>query len=152
GSGEAVGADFASVDSLRKLDTLRESVLTLSNYHRDGAPLMYRWGLYAGDALYPEARRVYFARFKQLLFAQAQGNDLTSLSGLPATPGPDYQPTYDALKAYLITTSNHDKSDKAFLTPVLMKWWQSGRDAGSDRQQLAQKQFDFYADELKIEN
>ncbi len=152
GSGEAVGADFASVDSLRKLDTLRESVETLSGYHRDGAPLMYRWGLYAGDALYPEARRVYFARFKQLLFAQTQTNDLASLSGLPATPGPDYQPTYDALKAYLITTSNHDKSDKTFLTPVMMKWWQAGRDAGADRQQLAQKQFDFYADELKLEN
>jgi type VI secretion system protein ImpL len=152
GSGEAVGADFASVDSLRKLDVLRQSVETLSTYHRQGAPFMYRWFLYIGDDLYPEARKVYFARFKQLLFAQAQSNDLTFLAGLPATPGPEFQPTYDALKAYLITTSNHDKSTKPFLAPVLMKYWQNGRNADPERQALAQKQFEFYADELKDEN
>jgi type VI secretion system protein ImpL len=152
GSGEAVGADFASVDSLRKLDTLRQSVETLSTYHREGAPLMYRWFLYIGDDLYPEARKVYFARFKQLLFAQAKSNDLAFLSGLPATPGPEFQPTYDGLKAYLITTSNHDKSTKAFLAPEMMKWWQNGRNADPERQRLAQKQFEFYSDELKDAN
>ena len=72
--------------------------------------------------------------------------------GLPATPGPDYGPTYDALKAYLITTSHHDKSTKLFLTPVLMKWWTNGRTVDADRAQLAQKQFDFYADQLKEDN
>ncbi len=152
GSGEAVGADFASVESLRKLDVLRQSVETLSTYHREGAPTMYRWGLYIGDALYPEARKVYFARFKQLLFNQTQANDLAYLTGLPATPGPEYQPTYDALKAYLITSSNHDKSTKLFLSPEMMKLWQTGRNADPERQQLAQKQFEFYADELKLEN
>jgi type VI secretion system protein ImpL len=152
GSGEAVGADFASVDSLRKLDVLRQSVETLSTYHREGSPFMYRWLLYIGDDLYPEARKVYFARFKQLLFAQSQGNDLTFLAGLPATPGPEFQPTYDALKAYLITTSNHDKSTKPFLAPEMMKLWQNGRNADPERQALAQKQFEFYADELKEEN
>jgi type VI secretion system protein ImpL len=152
GSGEAVGADFASVDSLRKLDALRQSVETLSTYHRKGAPFMYRWFLYIGDDLYPEARKVYFARFKQLLFAQAQTNDLAFLAGLPATPGPEFQPTYEALKAYLITTSNHDKSTSPFLAPVMMKFWQNGRTADPERQALAQKQFEFYADELKDEN
>ncbi len=152
GPGEAVGADFASVDSLRKLDVLRQSVETLSTYHRQGPPTMYRWGLYIGDALYPEARRLYFARFKQLLFTQTQANDVAFLNGLPATPGPDYQPTYDALKAYLITTSNHDKSTRLFLAPEMMKLWQNVRTADPDRQQLAQKQFEFYADELKDEN
>ncbi len=152
GPGEAVGADFASVDSLRKLDTLRQSVETLSTYHRTGAPLMYKWGLYAGDALYPNARAVYFARFKQLLFTQAQGNDLAFLSGLPPTQGPEYQPTYNALKAYLITTSNHEKSSRDFLTPQLIAFWQNGRTADCGRLQLAQKQFDFYAEELKDAN
>ncbi len=152
GSGEAVGADLASVDSLRKLDVLRQSVETLSTYRREGSPFMYRWGLYIGDSLYPEARRVYFARFKQLLFTQSQASDLAFLSGLPATPGPDYQPTYNALKAYLITTSNHDKSTRLFLAPELMRWWQNGRNADAERRQLAQKQFEFYADELKDQN
>jgi len=151
-SGEAVGADLASVGSLQKLETLRQSVETLDGYHRDGAPFLYRWGLFVGDDLYPEARRLYFARFKQLLFLQTQTNILSFLGGLPPTAGPDYPTTYDALKAYLITTSNHDKSTKLFLAPTLMKWWQNGLTAGPDRTPLAQKQFEFYADQLKEEN
>ena len=129
------------MDSLRKLDTLRQSVEILTYYHREGAPLTYRWGLYVGDDLYPEARRLYFARFKQLLLAQTQTNTLAFLNGLPASAPPEYSTTYDALKSYLITTSNHDKSTKAYLPPVLMKWWQNGRTADNDRQQLAQRQF-----------
>lgn len=153
GAGEAVGADFASVDSLRKLDTLRQSVQTLSLYHREGPPFMYRWFLSIGDDLYPEARKVYFARFKQLLFGQTQANDVAFLQGLPATPGnPDYNPTYDALKAYLITTSNHDKSTKEFLSPEMMNLWQTTHKADTDRQTLARAQFDFYADELRESN
>ncbi len=151
-SSESAGGDLASVDSLRKLDTLRQAIQRLVEYRRDGAPLSYRWFLYVGNDLYPEARRVYFDRFKQLLFGQPRAAILAFLQDLPVTPGPDYGPTYDALKAYLITTSFHEKSTAAFLTPVLMKWWINNRGVDSDRQQLARKQFDFYAEELKEEN
>src|SRR5208337_1704862 len=77
-----------------------------------------------------------------------------TLSSLPAAPGPNdqYGPAYDTLKAYLITTSNHDKSTSLFLTPVLMKAWVAGRGIDQDRMDLAQKQFDFYSEQLKIEN
>ena len=73
---------------------------------------------------------------------------------LPGQPAPDarIRPTYDALKAYLITTSNHDKSTRLFLAPVLMTWWTAAASVDPERQQLAQKQFDFYADELKEAN
>ncbi len=116
-STESVGGDLASVDSLRKLDTLRQALGRLVQYRRDGAPWSYRWLLYVGNDLYPEARRVYFERFKQLLFGQTQAGMLAFLQNLPVTPGPDYAPTYDALKAYLITTSFHEKSTAGFLTP-----------------------------------
>ncbi len=151
-SGESTGADLASTDSLRKLDTLRQSLVQLVEWRHNGAPWSYRWGLYAGNDLYPEARRVYFDRFRQLLFGQTQSGMLQYLRGLPSTPGPEYGPTYAALKAYLITTSYHDKSTKLFLSPVLMTWWSNGRTIDPDRLQLAQKQFDFYSDELKEEN
>src|SRR5206468_8317795 len=62
------------------------------------------------------------------------------------------QPTYDALKAYLITTSHHDKSTAPFLSPVLTTWWSGNRAPDADRLALAQKQFDFYATELKEDN
>ena len=151
-SGESTRADLASLPSLQKLEGLRQSLETLAAYHRDGAPWSYRWGLYAGDDLYPEARRLYFARFKQLLFAQTQGNIQHFLASLPATPGPEYGQTYNALKAYLITTSFHDKSTKEWLAPVLLSWWVNNQGVDGDRQALAQKQFEYYAEELQSAN
>jgi type VI secretion system protein ImpL len=145
-------ANVASLDSLQRLETLRQSLETLTAYQRDGAPWSYRWGLYVGNILYPETRRLYFDGFHRLLLAQTQSAILDSLTGLPATPGPPYSPTYDSLKAYLITTSNHDKSTAAFLAPVLLSRWTANRNVDADRRQLAQKQFEFYAYELKIAN
>ena len=146
--------ELASVESLRRLDALREIAETLSRWEREGPPLRLRWGLYVGDELYPAVRRVYFRRFQQLLFAQTQRAMLQHLSGLPPAPGPNdqYGPTYDILKAYLITTSHHEKSTRAFLSPVLMQQWAAGRDVGADRATLAQRQFDFYSEELKRAN
>jgi type VI secretion system protein ImpL len=152
GADEVKSIDVASTDSLRRLDGLRQELEILGKYKREGAPIPYRMGLYVGNDVYPEARRVYFDRFRQLLFGQTQDGILTNLRTLPLAPGPDYGPTYDALKAYLITTSNHDKSTKSFLSPVLMRWWTTNRTVDQEKQQLAQKQFDFYAEELREAN
>jgi len=155
-SAESSGQNLASLDALRKLETLRQSLETLVKYRKEGGPWSYRWGLYTGDALYPEVRRIYFDRFRQLLFLQTQSaihDNLRDLpAALPGNQGPEYAPTYDALKAYLITTSHHDKSSKLFLSPVLIKWWSGNRGPDADRLALAQKQFDFYATELTEEN
>jgi type VI secretion system protein ImpL len=152
GAGETTGRNLPSVDDLRRLDNLRQTLQVLTDYNRDGAPLSYRWGLYAGDSLYPPAYKLYFIRFKQLLFGQTQNGLVDFLARLPVTPGPDYEPTYNTLKAYLITTSNHDKSTRSFLAPLLLDRWSSGRNVGADRMQLAQKQFEFYSDELQVAN
>ncbi len=147
---ESTGADLATVGSLQKLEVLRQSLQQLVTYNREGAPLFYRWGLYIGEPLYHEARRVYFERFRQLLFRQTQGNMLDYLRALPAS-NTEYRPTYMALRSYLITTSHHDKSDSQ-LPPVLMTFWQNGRDVDQARRDLAQKQFEFYQGELFLEN
>src|SRR5262249_21451735 len=59
-----------------------------------------------------------------------------------------YIQAYNPLKAYLITTSNPDKSQIKFLTPVLLQYWAQSRQVEPERLQLAQKQFDFYGTEL----
>ena len=153
-SSESSGLNLASLDALRKLETLRQSLQTLTRYEREGAPLSLRWGLYTGNSLYPEVHRIYFSRFHQLLFGQTQANMLAMLQRLPVTPAPgyEYSPTYDTLKAYLITTSHHDRSTRMFLSPVLLNYWSAGRGVDPERIQLTQKQFDFYADELKVAN
>lgn len=149
---EVTGTNLATLDSLQRLETLRQRLVVLTDYERDGAPWSLRWGLYTGHDLQPELKALYFKRFHQLLFGQVQSVLESNLSQLPATNGPAYSPTYQTLKAYLITTSNHDKSTQLFLSPVLLDRWSAGRNVDPDRLQLAQKQFDFYAEELKAAN
>ncbi|MBI3278978.1 MAG: hypothetical protein HYZ57_03950 [Acidobacteria bacterium] len=151
---EAAGATLASADALKRLETLRQTLEQLTIYERDGAPLSYRWGLYAGSDMYPQVRRVYYARFRQLLFGATQEGLRAHLEKVPAAPGPsdDYGYTYDTLKGYLITTSHHDKSTRQFLSPLLLARWSKDRGVDAERLALAQKQFDFYAEDLKTAN
>src|SRR5580693_5903316 len=149
----------AGLSDLTKLENLRSELVDLSDYAENGAPLSLRWGLYEGDQIYPDARRVYFQRFKSLLFAETQKrvtDNLNAIAGKSATNAPNdsYQKTYDELKAYLITTDpgDHVYSTTAFLTPVLMSHWIAGRDIDKDRRDLAALQFDFFATELAREN
>jgi type VI secretion system protein ImpL len=143
-----------SLTDLQKLDHLRQDLTTLATYRKDGPPYSLRWGLYSGDEIYPEARKVYFERFRQLLFTDTQAKLLSDLRALPDKPGPNdaYETAYNELKAYLITTSNNDKSTKDFLSPVLMSEWQSGKQIDTDRALLANQQFDFYSTELALAN
>lgn len=143
---------LASVEALRRLDILRKALETLTIYHREGAPLSYRWGLYAGNRLYPQVRRIYFGHFRQQIFGETQERLLQSLRNLPVSPGPAYGETYSNLKAYLITTSHHEKSTSEFLAPVLLNTWSTNRNVDPERLQLAQRQFTFYSGELKAEN
>ncbi len=87
----------ASLDSLERLETLRQTLETLGDYQRNGAPWSDRWGLYAGNGYYPDVRKLYFAHFRRLLLAPTQNGIVDSLRDLPATPGPGYSPTYDSL-------------------------------------------------------
>jgi len=153
-SGRLSAGQLASLGDLQHLDQLRQFVAQLSQYQRDGAPLHLRWGLYSGDRLYPDVRQLYFARFRDLMFGNTQDQIRDVLRNLPETPGPSdsYEKGYNALRAYLITTSNHEKSTVDFLSPVLMGYWQSGRELDPNQVSLAKQQFDFYASELAKEN
>ena len=136
--------ELASEQALAKLDGLRAVVAKLRDFEKDGAPWSYRWGLYTGDDLYPLASRIYFGHFRRLLLAQTQGSLLGVISS-PATAGGGYKPVYDALKAYLITTSHPDKSTREFLPPVLMEHWLKGRAPDPPRAELARRQFEYYS-------
>jgi type VI secretion system protein ImpL len=146
--------EAASLDSLKKLETLRQSLEVLTKYNRHGAPLGYRWGLYIGNDLYPDVRKLYFADFHRLLLAPTQDTMVAQMRALPGTPGPndDYTGPYKSLKAYLETTSNHEKATHDFLPPVLTDRWGASRNVDPERIALAQKQLEFYSDELQLAN
>jgi type VI secretion system protein ImpL len=147
----------ATIGDLQKLDALREELANLSDWRENGAPWSLRWGLYVGDQVYEDAKPVYFDRFNRLLFAETQKRIVDKLSALPDNPPANapndaYETAYNELKAYLITTSFHEKSTTEFLTPVLMIHWVANRDIDKDRKDLANNQFDFYATALAKEN
>ncbi len=150
----AGGQDLPSADALRRLDALRQELVTLSSYQRDGAPLSLRWGLYSGGDVYPEAYRLYFGRFHDVLFGSTQASLVDTLRRLPAAPAPTdvYGPPYNSLKAYLITTSEWKHSTRAFLSPYLLNRWSEGRGVDAERTELARRQFDFYSEELQYRN
>jgi type VI secretion system protein ImpL len=146
--------DFPPVDAMRRLDTLRAQVDTLSAYEHHGAPLSLRWGLYSGSSMYSDVRDVYFAAFNRLMFGNTRANLLASLRNLPdsARASDDYGASYGLLKSYLITTTYPEKSTVDFLPPVLMQQWLAGRTLDSARAQIAQRQFETYARELPFRN
>lgn len=150
---EGGGMAVPSLDALKRLDKLRESLVLLRHYETDGAPWTYRMGLYTGSELLPKVREVYFAKFAHLLFGQTQAGLVQHLRSVKIPPAAtdEYGPTYKILRSYLITTSNHEYSDREFAAFMNARW-ATGRDVPTDRAELVQRQWEFYADELKIEN
>jgi type VI secretion system protein ImpL len=141
---------LASAESLRRLEDLRQSLAIVSDYERGGRPLRLGWGLYIGDQIYAPLYRIYFGLFRRLLQGQIQDNLVELLLRPSVTPDRGY--VYNALKAYLITTSNPDQSTTAFLPPVLAAHWLKGRPIDPDRAALAGQQLLFYSQELRSKN
>jgi len=143
------GLSVPSVEDLERLEVLRAQVAKLAGYEREGRPLWIRWGLYSGGVLFTQSRRLYFQRFRTLLFESTRAALATSLGNLsPESTQEEYEAKYRALKAYLITTSFPDSSSSSFMGPVLLEEWQGGRVVDEERLALARAQFDLYASEL----
>src|SRR6202021_3210328 len=91
--------------------------------------------------------QIYFDYFRSLLLNPTQANFTSYLRGLPALPAPgaDYTAAYNPLKAYLITTSNPEKSQAQFLTPVFLQYWMGSNVKDPAQQQPAPQQIAFSA-------
>ena len=73
----AAGTATATVPGLadlQALDRLRQSLLQLEGYAKNGPPWTYRFGLYQGDKLTVPARRIYFDRFRVMMLNPTQAN------------------------------------------------------------------------------
>jgi type VI secretion system protein ImpL len=145
------GSALAPIESLQRLDELRSQMAVLRDYEEAGRPRRLGWGLYTGSALLPEARRLYFDRFERVLWGRTRAQVLASLRGLPQAPteSSDYGGAYDVLKAHLVTTTHPQESSREFLTPVLLAQWTAADDPGGERTELAARQFDLFASELR---
>jgi type VI secretion system protein ImpL len=143
----STGASFASLNDLQNMDQLRIALIQLDGYRKDGPPLMYRWGVYKGDALYAATCQVYGQRLRSLLLSRTVANIMVKIATVQSPPPPeaDYNATYKPLKAYLIVTANPDKSTSDFLPAELQADWQGALTPQPEVAQLAQSQFELYA-------
>ena len=145
---------YPSAPALRSLEALRAQLDTIRIYVNEGPPLLMRFGLWRGPALFEAARPVWYEGFRAALFAQSFNTLVDSLKALPQLPGPsnDYSKSYNWLKAYLITTSESARSTSEFLSPVLYESGQRGQTLDAEVTALAMRQFDFYSSELPTYN
>jgi type VI secretion system protein ImpL len=107
--------------------------------------------LYSGDRVLDQVRTAYFRQFHRLLLIDLNGQMMADLERLPANPdaGAPYDPAYRTLKAHLMITSGSCAVDSPFLSRQLRDVRaRIASDAGSEWQALADRQIDFYADEL----
>ncbi len=149
----ATGA-LAAREDLENLEKLRVVLDLLEQNHRDGAPKLYRMGLYSGDDLMPYTCQAYTAKFRALLLTPTQAAIVSRLGSLPAAPAKDdsYTATYWPLKAYVLTVSNpnpdsaQDTTD--FLPSALLAAWSGAASPDPAVAQLARRQFEFYAAHL----
>lgn len=146
----ATAADVPAPETFTKLDRLRQSLETLADYDREGAPLRFRWGLYQGARLYRQLGKVYLDRLEAVLLRPTRESMVRALRSVPDAPrgAGDYGRAYGLLKAYLMTTTEAKRIEPAFLDSLLMERWREGRQIDSTRLELAQRQFDFYARKL----
>ncbi len=139
---------------LERLDTLRARLEALDTHGREGAPLRLRFGLYTGGEIYAKARAAYFDAFERLLFGSTREAMVGHLAALPDSPRPvdDYKSSYDLLRAYLISTEQPTHSTPEFLAPVLLAQWASAHPADSLASRVAERQFAYFANELKVDD
>lgn len=154
----AVEADEAPTElplpELRGLDSLGAELDRLREWADGRPPFRYRWGLYRGPALLPEVRTAYFHRFRELLWSDTRDRMVAFLRELPPEPedDSDYEATYNALKAYLITTEHPERSDVTFLPPVLLSHSGTPSDEENEMADLLRRQFQRFARELQVGN
>lgn len=149
-----LGSDAKAVPepvSLENLDKLRQTLLQLEGYQKDGAPYSLRWGLYQGDAMLPEVRTLYCTKLSQQLVGPMLSGLRAQLRALPLTPTPndDYGANFGTLRTYLTAVAYPEKAVKEVTAPAMLAAWQNGRSVDEPRLKLAKAQFDFYADLLK---
>ena len=143
--------ELPSLNALERLDTLRQSVQLLFALQPRRAAVEPAMGtLRRQRHLSQRAAALLRPVSSDHVRRHAGSRCLNGCASCPCKPGPndDYQPTYDTLEGYLITTSHPEKSTRDFLSPLLMERWLAGRKIDSERRRLAQSQFDFYSEEL----
>lgn len=127
---------------LVRLDSARVASQWL-NARQGDSPFGYGMGLYVGDELREETEESYFNAMQRALFTPTHQQIVAELEAQPDSPGPesDYSQSYDALRAYLISTEYAQHSDSAFMGRTLRRHWPLNGRVEESVGALAHRQF-----------
>ncbi|HRA39616.1 MAG TPA: ImcF-related family protein, partial [Pyrinomonadaceae bacterium] len=143
-------------------ESLRELIVKLDDYERNGAPWFMRFGLYSGNRVYKQhLLKVYMDviehRYKTATIAKVQ-SDLkkfsTSNPVVNSTQLTDAEEAllgknYDLLKAYLMLAGPYkDKADSAHIASALKDYWTTEGKIPAELKTKAALQLEFWAKQV----
>ena len=140
------------------LDRLRDQLVVLDNYDREGAPLGLRFGMYSGNRIYEDRLLPIYVqaveqRFKKPVVAKLE-DDLKKFAASPLSGNAEQQEetlgkNYDLLKTYLMLSGDYrERADTATLSNNLKDYWKTESKLPEDLILTAQEQLDFYAKQV----
>lgn len=118
-------ANTPLAESLTRVEPLRARLRELDTWRREGPPLAYRWGMYAGDALYEPLKSDYVAIMQRALIRPVKGaleDRLRSIEADPKRSADDFNRRYDELKKYLMLTER-EHLDVGWAAPRVARLW-----------------------------
>ena len=149
-------------NEINTTEDLRELLVKLDDYERNGAPWFMRMGLYSGNRVYKQhLLKIYMSvienRYKTATIKKVEGELRKFADSSPvANSGKltDAEETvlgknYDLLKAYLMLTGPFkDKADPTHLSAALKDYWTTESKIPPDLKLVAGQQLDFWAKQV----
>jgi type VI protein secretion system component VasK len=150
---------------LNAAEDLREVLVKLDDYERNGAPFYMGFGLYSGNRIYKEKLLpIYFSvieqRFKNPTVAKIEselkkfngGSAVANPSQLTAQEEENLSKHYDLLRAYLMLSGDYkDKANATDISNALKSYWTTESKIPAGLELSAQQQLDFWARQIDRE-
>lgn len=149
-------------EEIKALDDLREVLVELDEYKREGAPWYMRFGLYSGDKIYLEKLLpiVYVnaveQRFREPVIKKLE-HDLGKFVSSPLPADPDEQDkiqetNFNLLTAYLMLSAEHkNRAESTTLINALEGYWTTESKLPEDLSEIGKKHLEFYAAQVDRE-
>lgn len=164
---DASKADERAIrNEINATEDLRQLLVQLDDYERNGAPWYMRFGLYSGNRVYKQhLLKIYMSvvenRYKTATIKRVEGDLRKFADSTPvANPGKltDAEETvlgknYDLLKAYLMLTKQFkDKAESTHIATALKDQWSTESKIPAELKTIAQQQLDFWAKQVDRED
>lgn len=147
---------------LNAADNLRQLLVRMDDYERNGPPVYMRFGLYSGNHVFkqrllPIYMSVIEQRFKVPTVRRVEAELRKFVASQPvANPGhltdkeeENLGRNYDLLKAYLMLSGQYkDKAEATHIVNTLKDYWVSESKIPADMNLVAQQQLEFWAKQV----